>query len=1101
MADDLDKRRPPDEPEDDDLFDWLKDETDSSQPASGDRLGFTGELSWKQDVQGAFDEQSSAGGDDAFDWQQSGTSESTPSSPDRLGFTGQLDWKNVSDQLGSDAPTDDPLDWLTGISDDDLTGAAKNPTQSFENIVAEPDDMPAIAPDDDPLGWLKDYQSEPLDQAEPLQFDDDLPQADAEADPLTWLQGYKSGDSDEAPVEAAPASDDDWMSSMAASEIVDDDESFPVAEDVVPEGAAGDDNLVWLRQFAVADDEMVEEDPPSAPPTAEAASDDWFASFDDDDQPAAAEEDMPDWLQAAVPQQPSAERASWFSEPAPDEFAQADDMPDWLKEVQPQDAAAPEMPNPFEQKPGTSDEFFAALEADEQQPAARQDDPFGMEDIDALLSKYDTVEPVVNRRASDLEEADIDFESVFSEDELAKLNQLRGIETRSDDAGLSPDAPAWLTEIGASVGGVGEVSAAAILRRKAEDETPSEDLTDRLKALREAGLNLQPSEDEAPSQVIKSLLPGVAPVIAPVTLTAGPQGGLVSDLVLTDRQREKIDLLKGLVAAEAIAPDEAVAAKPARAYRPRWKPDRFLIALVLIAAVILPFFLRNLRLGQLPPVRFAAAGAEMTAYSRIETTAPGALVLIAAEYGPTGAAELDGMLDALTRHTLAKGARPVIVSGNPTGLLRAQSIVQSIAADAGFLSLIQKPALVANQDYYIIRYLVGENVGLRNFSQDLPGWVTIDINGAPTGLSVTSINDFALTAVIAERAEDVRGWAEQVAPALTSPLLMATSYSASVFAEPYARGNTRLAGLLVGYQDAYTYRVMLDSALTGVEPPGIPEESGPLPAQPIGPSPTPEPTLLPPTATVPPPTDETVGTPVTAEATSATIQPPAETTIPPTTTPTNVPPTATLTSLPPTATPTVITSPTGVPASPTPEQPAVTPSLTPTLEPTSPPVLIEGVVNTDVSINVREGPGRNFPPVAALTPGTRVQVIGRSGDGNWLQIRLADGREGWVSAALIRLEQPAVTPTGSAYDPQTMRVSLFSDSSYSDVGPVELQADITPPAPAPLPPDEDAAAVPAAIPYRDERWYSMTLGLIVIIAVIALGAIINIGRALFRRGK
>jgi hypothetical protein len=39
------------------------------------------------------------------------------------------------------------------------------------------------------------------------------------------------------------------------------------------------------------------------------------------------------------------------------------------------------------------------------------------------------------------------------------------------------------------------------------------------------------------------------------------------------------------------------------------------------------------------------------------------------------------------------------------------------------------------------------------------------------------------------------------------------------------------------------------------------------------------------------------------------------------------------------------------------------------------------------------------------------------------------------------------------------------------------------------------------VPYRDERWYSMTLGLVVIILIILLGAIINILRSLFRRSR
>ena len=98
---------------------------------------------------------------------------------------------------------------------------------------------------------------------------------------------------------------------------------------------------------------------------------------------------------------------------------------------------------------------------------------------------------------------------------------------------------------------------------------------------------------------------------------------------------------------------------------------------------------------------------------------------------------------------------------------------------------------------------------MRNFSQNLAGALANDLNGNPTNLQVTSYNDFALIVVIAERSDDVRRWAEQVAPLTSNPLLIAVSNAAAPMAEPYSIGSVN--GMLVGYKDAYTYRAILDA--------------------------------------------------------------------------------------------------------------------------------------------------------------------------------------------------------------------------------------------------------------------------------------------------
>lgn len=86
-----------------------------------------------------------------------------------------------------------------------------------------------------------------------------------------------------------------------------------------------------------------------------------------------------------------------------------------------------------------------------------------------------------------------------------------------------------------------------------------------------------------------------------------------------------------------------------------------------------------------------------------------------------------------------------------------------------------------------------------------------------------------------------------------------------------------------------------------------------------------------------------------------------------------------------------------------------------------------GVVISSQSINVRSGPGTNTSSIATLFSGTSVEVVGESDNGEWYNVRLPDGSEGWVAANLLDAdpaptsvaqttsdETPAVTPTPAA---------------------------------------------------------------------------------------
>lgn len=95
----------------------------------------------------------------------------------------------------------------------------------------------------------------------------------------------------------------------------------------------------------------------------------------------------------------------------------------------------------------------------------------------------------------------------------------------------------------------------------------------------------------------------------------------------------------------------------------------------------------------------------------------------------------------------------------------------------------------------------------------------------------------------------------------------------------------------------------------------------------------------------------------------------------------------------------------------TPTETTIPPSPTNTFTPSPTPPVV-GVVASLQSVNVREGPGVSFAILEALQPGTGVDILSQDADGRWLNIRMPDGVEGWISADLVRL-QPSATPLPS----------------------------------------------------------------------------------------
>ena len=612
-------------------------------------------------------------------------------------------------------------------------------------------------------------------------------------------------------------------------------------------------------------------------------------------------------------------------------------------------------------------------------------------------------------------------------------------------------------------------SAADLLGR--HEERPLEELDDRLRLLHERS-----SASASPEADSRQALFDVDELLVTPEILKKP-GGVISAAALSKAQQQQVELLRDIVGgAQADESGE-------RSYRP--SPPAFSLnavprvigSLLLLLVVSLPFVSSDFAEGELPPAAFDENRPGATAvFDALDNLTPDDYVLVAFEYGPTAAGELDSIAELFLRHIVAQRALPLIVSSNPIAVVHAQNIIRRINRSVALSGNRLQPG----RDYYILRYLPGGSLGLRELSENFADVVRVSAKGALTGLEFDSLDELAAIVTIVERAEDMRNWAEQVATEINGTrILAASSYAAAPLAQVYADNRAEIVGLLVGYRDAYTYDEKLQSAF-GAQPSGGPEAAPAV--APVSPNiavalrEEPEPEAA-----------------AQAELAGTTAMPPATATPLPVTSPT-----ATATPLP-SATPLATSTPpptmTALPTATVPPAATDPPKATATLE----TMRIVEVVSPQ-QVRIRRGPTTVDDILQLARAGDTFALIGTNGDGSWFRLALANGIEGWIAEFLV--EEKVVTvaefqaaQSSASAQPPNERVYLRAGISLSlgKTGPRYYQ--IT----TPLTGD-----IPEYVLLRDRtqeaaRLSAMTFGTLAAILAIAAGNVFYALGALRRR--
>ncbi|MCJ7738419.1 MAG: zinc ribbon domain-containing protein [Anaerolineae bacterium] len=610
-----------------------------------------------------------------------------------------------------------------------------------------------------------------------------------------WLQEIRpEGDTSSDVGKAA-----DWEGSEAARESSRADEASDQAE--LP---------VWLRQAASASVDAEQ-----------------LASVDAVDVDRGADADaLPDWLRdvtqsvdgetgSVYTDLPVVKEAEYFSDlpnlpgdgvPEPTAVAELTDLPSWLRDIMPSEVS----------------EYIGApsAEADSETETTRQ-----LEGLDWLGEALPTSASGAAERAqlvSDQPDA-VPADSSASGRVPPSGEPVRArpvlAETAASDthARLTPESPEnagvpdWLSELVSLAQSEDyrkdePIALASEMQREAAQGTGSatrslgeaptfnieddsglatalglsqDDFPEWLKALRPVSESLD-SEVEEEAVEIGGVLDGLRGVIPAAPAVGTIHTGVASGLAGTpDSTIARAQLLQGLLAR---TPQVTRSVTDQRRRDSGLRVWRWLVELVIVVVVLVtlswPYLTGNSR--QLTRPRVEIPGVD-SVFDLVDGVGPSDALLVAFEYGPAEAEELDLLATAVLRHVVAQGARIRVVSTRPEGSAMAVRVMKSLAPDG-----------------------------------DTEGWYDL-IGYRPGGATAVSqllfASDIDTVAVLVLTANPVvlRWWVEQ-AQLLGESVPVAAGVSAGLepVAIPYFDGSARqLSGMVSGLTGAAYYEQTL----------------------------------------------------------------------------------------------------------------------------------------------------------------------------------------------------------------------------------------------------------------------------------------------------
>ncbi|MCC7207293.1 MAG: hypothetical protein IT323_08305 [Anaerolineae bacterium] len=725
----------------------------------------------------------------------------------------------------------------------------------FASVPAEaaPAEPSAPAGDETALDWMAelppDWQTTP--DAAPATREPAMSSADQAAsdeDALDWMRATEPPASEvqaAAPPDAEPVDLPDWMRGMAPIEPLESAESLPPAEpEPMPGFGAGlEGPLDWVGATDSDEGESGGATPVSA----------------GQGEAPLAEAEIPAWMRDIAPASPTP-----MARAVEDQETAA--ALDWLADVEssagaPQKPAAPPSPvSPFAVEPvegpiTESGELVMDLSS---------------ADIDALLNLPPSETPPVPAASDsalvptvdlDLDSDALDLDEILGPAEEAPAPAEPGLAGAVAAAAAAPELPPVEAAPGVSreslPGWIEQLqpSEVPVVLQVGDQkvriaEKPVAQLDPQLQKLRDRSREVSAEAKKQGETPSSGPLSGISDAIIPIADQIPAAESAVAGMIIDDLEARRVRVLESLLGAQEeqmrrhLEQDqaEADAAQPAgkrarrrraRArHRARFKLDRLIVTVFLALAVVAPFFTDAVNV--FAPVAFADLAAEEqaridaigTAVDLIQPSNP--YTLVAFEFRPTGAGEMDDLAVAVLRDVWRRGGVPVVVSTDASGAVHAQSLIARLAHETATLAVTDRlgQPLIARQDYVVLGFVPGGAAGVRALYDSLEAnsfqrqfMLNVDIEGRPAGLDEAAWSTLRGNPVflLAEGQDDVRNWAEQFRPrgdgsavaaagGSAPRLIVFASVGASAIAQTYAAADpARFTGPVIGLRGASLY--------------------------------------------------------------------------------------------------------------------------------------------------------------------------------------------------------------------------------------------------------------------------------------------------------
>jgi len=158
-----------------------------------------------------------------------------------------------------------------------------------------------------------------------------------------------------------------------------------------------------------------------------------------------------------------------------------------------------------------------------------------------------------------------------------------------------------------------------------------------------------------------------------------------------------------------------------------------------------------------------AGSAEL--FAQIDKLSANDIVLVGYEWDARRSSELRPLEDAVLGHLIQRKVKLVLVSTDPQGTLLLFDFRDQLEK-AGYRK--------GGEDYILLGYKPGAELALRLFAQDFHAVLQSDFQGNDATISalatgadpskprLRSLSDFSMVLVLADEAQDVQGWMEQV---------------------------------------------------------------------------------------------------------------------------------------------------------------------------------------------------------------------------------------------------------------------------------------------------------------------------------------------------